>query len=291
MLARMDLPHGVITDTHPSGLARVRVERDACTAELFLHGATLTAWAPRGHDAVLYTSPSSVYRADKAIRGGVPICFPWFGPREGAAQHGFARTAPWRLEAAEVEASGDTVTLTLALDGDGAPSWPHRFAARYRVSLGPKLECALAVTNCGGAPFAYEDALHTYFAVRDARQLRVRGLEGLPYLDRSAGGEVARRSEEAPFALTAETDRLYLGTAAPIEIDDGARRITIAKDGSRTTVVWNPWAEKSAALADLGAGAWTSMLCVEPANARLDAIALAPGATHTTRMRVAVNAS
>ncbi len=287
MLTPMQLPDGVHLDTHASGLARLRVDTPACRAELFLHGATLTAWAPRGHRDVLFTSPRTAYRADKAIRGGVPICFPWFGPREGLPQHGFARTSPWRL--ADARRDGDTITLTLALDDDGARAdFPHAFAARYTVTLGEALECALAVTNTGGAPLAYTDALHAYFAVSDVRAVRVRGLEGAPYLDRRGGASLACVSEPEPFALTEETDRTYPSTAAPIDIVDVDRTVTITKAGAQSTVVWNPWRTKAAAMADLGEEAWTKMICVEPANALDEVVALAPGETHATRMRVVV---
>lgn len=284
----MALPPGVRVDLHPSGLERLVIDRDACRAELFLHGATLTGWAPRGEDEVLFTSPTSLYRADKPIRGGVPICFPWFGPRPGAAQHGFARTSKWALVSAEEAAEG-AVELMLGLDGDGThPDFGHPFRARYRVTLGTSLGCALEVTNTGSATFTYQDALHAYFAIDDVRAVRVRGLEALPYLDRSAGGSVPRVSEGAPFGLVGETDRAYLATEAPVEVLDGARTLVIEKSGARSTVVWNPGVDKAAALADLGAAAWTRMLCVEPANAQSDAVELAAGSSHTTHMRVTV---
>jgi glucose-6-phosphate 1-epimerase len=281
----MQLLNGVRLDLHPSGLERIEIDTPACRAELFLQGATLTRWAPAGAREVLFTSPSSAYAAGKAIRGGVPICWPWFGPREGAPQHGFARTAPWRLERADVD--GDAVVLELALDGDGStPAFPHAFALRYRVRVGAELACALTVRNTGEAAFTYEDALHAYFAVRDVRRVRVRGLEGRPYLDRAGGGSIARDAEPAAFGFAAETDRLYLDAPGAIELVDDDRTITVTKDGARSTVVWNPWVEKARAMADLGAEGWTGMVCVEPANARSDAVTLAAGAAHTTTMRV-----
>lgn len=289
MLPRMQLPTGVHLDPHPSGLARLRIETATCRAELFLHGATLTAWAPHGHRDVLFTSPRAGYRADKAIRGGVPICLPWFGPREGHPQHGFARTSAWRLVSATDRPDHHAVELELALDEDGArPDFPHAFAARYTVTLGAALECALAVTNTGGAPFTYTDALHAYFAVDDIHTVRVRGLEGAPYLDRRGGGSIPSTSEPEPFALTEETDRTYPRTAAPVDILDGDRTITVTKAGAQSTVVWNPWRDKAAAIADLGDEAWARMICVEPANALDEIVALAPGETHATRMRVVV---
>jgi glucose-6-phosphate 1-epimerase len=287
MFEAMSIPTGVTRALHPSGLERLTIATDACRAELFLQGATLTRWAPKGAREVLFTSPASAYAAGKAIRGGVPLCWPWFGPRDGAPQHGFARTALWRLERASLD--DDTVVLDLALDGDGhTPAFPHPFALRYRVELGAELACSLTVRSTGDAPFTYEDALHAYFAIRDVREVRVRGLEARPYLDRAGGGSTARTSEPTPFGLAAETDRLYLDAPGPIEVLDDDRSITVTKEGARTTVVWNPWLEKARAMADLGAEAWTGMLCVEPANARSDAVTLAPGAAHTTTMRVRV---
>lgn len=280
------LPDGARLVTHPSGLLALEVEHPTCRATLFMHGATLTSWIPEGHDDVLYLSPRSHFRRDKPIRGGVPLCFPWFGPREGRAQHGFARVSPWALR--QVEALDTGVRVVLGLEGPH-PDLPVPFSARYTVSLGATLQCTLAVTHDDPVALAYEDSLHAYFAVSDVRRARVLGLEGHRYLDKVTGQAVAR-GEPGPLTFGSETDRMYLGSSTPVLIDDvaGARKIEVTKSGAATTVVWSPGAERAHALVDLGDDAWTRMLCVEPANAQDDRVLLLPGHVHETSMLVSV---
>jgi len=273
------LPPGVRLET--AGLPHLIVEREACSAKLYLHGATLTSFVPRGQTDVLYVSKAAVYQPDKPIRGGIPICLPWFGGRP-AGQHGFARTAPWDLVSATEESDGG-VTLVLAFSADGTnPGFPHRFAARYTLRLSEKLECALEVENRGVAPFDFEAALHTYFAVNDVRQTKLRGLEGLSYRESTVGGSGGMKTAE-PLVAGPEIGRIYFGAPVAMEIDDGARRVSIARDGSRSTIVWNPGTARS--FPDLGGEEWAAFLCVETANIESDAITLAPGQKHTLRMK------
>ena len=273
------LPPGVRLET--AGLPHLIVEREACSAKLYLHGATLTSFVPRGQTDVLYVTKAAVYQPDKPIRGGIPICLPWFGGRP-AGQHGFARTAPWDLVSATEESDGG-VTLVLAFSADGTnPGFPHRFAARYTLRLSEKLECALEVENRGVAPFDFEAALHTYFAVNDVRQTKLRGLEGLSYRESTVGGSGGMKTAE-PLVAGPEIGRIYFGAPVAMEIDDGARRVSIARDGSRSTIVWNPGTARS--FPDLGGEEWAAFLCVETANIESDAITLAPGQKHTLRMK------
>ncbi len=255
--------------------------------DVYLHGAQVTGWVPSGGDPVLWLSPLSRYHANEAIRGGVPLCFPWFGGGPGddlTPSHGPARLREWRLEA--VTESSDHVEVVLALGrvGDGRVTGGplDALAAAYRVRLGrSRLDLALEVRNSSGVPVTFEEALHTYLAVSDVRAVAVEGLAGADYLDRRGGRDPVRQ-EESVLRLGAETDRIYVGTTATVVVDDpgAARRLAVRKTGSASTVVWNPWAEKAAAMADLGAG-WPHMLCVETANVRRDAVTLAPGARHT----------
>lgn len=241
------------------GLERVLIANDECEAELYLNGATLTSWKPRSQShPVLWTSKQANWIAGKAIRGGVPLCFPWFGPKAGAAQHGWARTSVWTLDQA------DDRRLILSLpERDG-------LAARYVVHAGKELAVEFAVTNLGAAPVKVEIALHAYFRVADCRAIQIGGLEG------------------APLVIGEEVDRLFNGTAEALELQDPGlkRRITIEKEGSRSTVVWNPWIDKAKALADFGDDEWKEMVCIEPGNIGEDALLLAPGQSHTTGMRV-----
>jgi glucose-6-phosphate 1-epimerase len=269
------------------GLAMVAVRSDHLgSLDVYLHGAHVTLWVPPGGDPVLWLSPLSRYHADAAIRGGVPLCFPWFGggPDDDLTPpHGPARLREWQLEAVTESSDHVEIVLSLGRVGDGgATGRPvDALAATYRVRLGRSLDLALEVRNGGEVPVTFEEALHTYLAVSDLRAVTVEGLAGADYLDRLGGPDPVRQ-EENVLRLSTETDRIYVGTPATVVVDDpgAARRLAVRKTGSASTVVWNPWAEKAAGMADLGAG-WPHMLCVETANVRRDAVTLAPGARHT----------
>lgn len=258
------------------GLIRAAISTPLAEAELYLHGAHVTGWIPRGHRPVLFLSPRSVFAPGKPIRGGVPICFPWFGPRaEGKTGpiHGYARIREWTVESTHLHDDG-RVEIVLILTQD-------EFHLRYRVTVGAALELELEVRNISPAPVIFEEALHTYFAVGDIHQASVSGLAGTTYIDK-AGGFQRRQLGDAPLSIAKETDQVHLATTAACVIDDPAwnRKISIQKSGSQTTVVWNPWIEKTATIADMVPHDWQGMLCVETANAMEAAVHLAPGASH-----------
>lgn len=272
----------------------VRVATALATGEVYLQGAHVTSWQPAGAEPVIWLSPAAQFRSGSAIRGGVPICFPWFGAgRTGLSPaHGFARTAPWRLAGATDDAG--TVTLTFMLTQDdvagapGADRWPFAFEARYAVSFGAELTLALTVRNTGSETFSFEEALHTYLAVADVRSATIEGLDGARYLDKTATGEQGPVVQTGAVTFAGATDRVYLRGAPLTLVDPGARTITIESDRTADTVVWNPWAGGAAAMADLGDDDWTTMVCVEAANALDDAITLAPGDAHTAQVTYAV---
>jgi D-hexose-6-phosphate mutarotase len=202
------LPPSVRTEPGEGGLPRVVVEGPAGTAEIYLHGAHVTRWRPTDQDDVLFLSAHSRFTAAAAIRGGVPICFPWFGPKADAPDapaHGFARVSEWTLEGAEDV--GDDVVVTLSLtdsEATRASAWPHPFRATLRVTVGARLALAFEVHNTGPDPVTFEAALHTYLAVADARTAVVRGLEGHRYLDKTGGPDPVPASGE-PVRLSGET--------------------------------------------------------------------------------------
>jgi len=281
-----ELPPSVRLEPGGGSLPRLVVSAPVADAEVYLHGGHVTRWRPAGHDDVLFLSRSSRFSPDRAIRGGVPLCFPWFGAHPtdpDAAAHGFARVLDWSLVRAEQD--GDDVVLVLEL-GDSpvtrASAWPHPFRATLSVTVGARLVLALRVENTGTAPVTYEEALHTYLAVGDVRRIAVTGLEASRYLDKVAGGQLVAATGDA-VRLTGETDRIYLDTAGATTVDDpaGRRRTTVTADHAATTVLWNPWADKAAGLADLGDEEWTGMVCVETSNVGPAAVTLEPGASHT----------
>ena len=279
------LPASVRLRTGRGGLPVVRVQSAAATAEVYLQGAHVTGWAPTGQPPVLWMSAFSEFAPGQPLRGGVPVCFPWFGPHATettAPAHGFARRAEWQLVTAEE--AGDDVVLTFRLTDNEQTrqsAWPHRFEALYTITIGARLGLALEVRNLDDVEVTFAEAFHSYLAVPDVRAVVIAGLEDVAFLDRLAE-PAARAAEGRPVTVTAETDRIYLGTTADARVTDGTgRALAIRTAGSRSRVLWNPWRAKAEAMPDFGADEWTGMVCVETANVLSDAITLAPGESHT----------
>ena len=295
MTSALRLPESVTHAEGEGGLPMLRVATAVATGEVYLAGAHVTAWTPAGSDPVLWMSGASTFVEGEAIRGGVPICFPWFGPgREpGLAPpaHGFARLARWRLREAADE--DGTVTLTFGLTHDdvaalpAARAWPHAFTATYTVTFGVELVLALRVENTGDEEFSFEEALHTYLAVADVRAAAVQGLDGARYLDKTLAADGPLVVQTGDLTFAGETDRVY-GSEGTVVVVDAHRSIGITKEGSADTVVWNPWADKAAAMADFGDDEWPGMVCVETANVLDTAIRLAVGEAHVMVVRYAV---
>jgi D-hexose-6-phosphate mutarotase len=278
-------PEGARLEKGPGGLDRLVLLAAEGEAHVLLHGGHVCHFQPRGEKPVLWMSGESRFEAGKPIRGGVPVCFPWFGPKVGspeAPMHGFARILPWVVAAVTREPDdGLRAVLELTAEAAARGGFAHELALSLSVSVGRSLRIALTARNANSAPATIEEALHSYFAVSDVRSVRIHGLEGAVYVDKTAA--MARKPGEAgPIAITAETDRVYPGTTGAVTIEDPGwqRRIVVSKSGSATTVVWNPWIAKAKALPDFGDDEWTGMVCVETANAGADAVTLAPGASH-----------
>ena len=270
------------------GLVRANVTTPSCTGELYLHGAHITQWQPAGEQPILFLSERSFFAPDKAIRGGIPIVFPWFGnrtpsadnPRTDGPAHGFARTAEWTLAFAAQAGNDLHLTLTLApSDTSRALGYDH-FALVYEITFGVELNIKLTVKNQGAQPLHFEEAFHTYFSVGDSQQVSVIGLSDTEYLDKTDNFRKKYQNEPL-LKLTGETDRPYLDTLVPVNIDDPVlrRRITIDKAESRSTVIWNPWSTLAATLPDMSPDCWLTMLCVETANVATNAITLDPTTT------------
>jgi len=282
----VQLPESVRLQPGPGATPVVRVDGQDGWAEVHLHGAHVTAWGPRGVPSALWLSPLSRFDAGTAIRGGVPLCFPWFGPLAGrpdAPRHGLGRTALWTLDGAEVV--GRDVVLRLHLSDDEstrASAWPDPFDAVCTVTVGRHLTVALEFTHRGAGPVHLEGALHTYVAVDDVAAVEIDGLAGVDFVDKSADG-AQTAGVDGPLRIVGEVDRIYLDTTGPVSVRDvaGGREVTVAKAGSSTTVVWNPGADGARAAADIGDGGWAGFVCVEASNVGPAAIPLTPGASHT----------
>ena len=289
MESTLEIPEIARLVTGPGGLPRYEIATPLAEAHIYLHGAHVTHFAPTGQLPLLFMSAQSAFQPGKPIRGGVPVIFPWFGPRQehpDSPAHGFARTRAWTAESISQKPDG-SVVLTLRLEPDEAMRalWgePNDWVLRHRITIAAALTMELEIENRGSAPFRCEEALHTYFRVSDASSVSVQGLEGAEYYDK-ADGMRRKRQDDAPISFTQETDRTYVNTAAACAIDDPGfeRRIVIEKYGSTSTVVWNPWIAKAAALPDFGNAEWPGMVCVETGNVADDTLEIAPGARHVT---------
>jgi glucose-6-phosphate 1-epimerase len=273
------------------GLARLRIKAPAAIGEIYVHGAHLTSWAPSGAEEVIFLSGRSQWQEGKAIRGGIPVCFPWFRNKiddPKAPSHGFARTRNWQLDS--VQLMGDAVVVSLSMGSDEGTRawWPFDFHLVHRLTLGAELIQELEVTNLGSTPFHFEEALHTYYRVGAADQVRIRGLDGVAYLDNTDDNRKKQQTGEVMF--TAQTDRAYLNTTHAVEIEDPVlgRRIRLTKENSRSTVVWNPWSTGAKTLADLGDDGWKTMACVEASNMRDYSVGLGPGEKHVMRTVIGI---
>jgi glucose-6-phosphate 1-epimerase len=267
------------------GLPCVQIKTSHAAATIYLHGAHITHFQPMPAEPVLFMSEKSLFQENQPIRGGVPICFPWFGPNPNdpdAPAHGFARLLPWTLKAITEQSDGSIVVLMTLRDSEKTRElWPHPFELSYRITVGTTLTMSLEMHNTGHHEYTFEEALHTYFATNDVRRVMIAGLENTTYLDKMAQGET-RTQNDRPITITGETDRVYNHTGEAI-IDDPsrARKILIQKSNSASTVVWNPWIDKAKAMADFDDDRWPAMLCVETANVKRSAVYLPPGARHT----------
>jgi glucose-6-phosphate 1-epimerase len=274
------------------GLPKIRVTTPAASAEIYLHGAQVTAWRPAGAEEVIFVSEKSHWEDGHAIRGGIPICFPWFRAKTDdpkAPSHGFVRTREWRLDSITAEENGNvSVVCSTESDESTRQWWPHEFHIEHRVAVGKTLGLELTARNTGATPFRFEEALHTYFRVGLAQHVRVRGLDQVKYLDNTDGNREKVQSGDVIFA--APTDNAYMDTHGALELIDPALKRTIRteKQNSATTVVWNPWQQGAASISDLGEDEWQRMTCVEASNILGMAISLTPGQEHTTRATLSV---
>jgi len=276
----------------PGGLAVAEVNNLHASAMIAMQGAHVMTWAPRKLHPVIWLSKAAKFAPGKSIRGGVPICWPWFGPHATEAKfpgHGFARTAMWEVVKTEVMRDGATrLTFRILQDDAARAQWPHATEALNIITVGRTLDIELVTRNTGSAAITIGDALHAYFEVGDIRRCTIHGLGNCPYLDKVDGGK--KNQQVGPLTIGGEVDRIYLDSTADVLIDDPAlkRRIRIAKRGSHSTVVWNPGLEKAAKMGDFGDQGYLNMVCVESTNADVDVVQVPAGGEHRLWARYSV---
>jgi glucose-6-phosphate 1-epimerase len=259
---------------------------------MYLHGAHVTSWKPAGAEEVFFVSRQSRWQHGEPIRGGVPVCFPWFGnnaDNPNAPAHGLVRTKPWQLESIVQSDGAITVGMFTESDDETRRWWPGDFRLALHATFGSTLTFELAVTNTGTTTRRFEEALHAYIRVGDIHDVRVRGLDATKFLDKPDAN--LEKVQHGDITIVSETDRVFLDTTGPVDVDDAAlrRRVRTVKDRSLTTVVWNPWVAKAQALSDLADDEWPEFVCVETCNVAAFAVELAAGQCHMMRSVVSVS--
>jgi D-hexose-6-phosphate mutarotase len=280
--------HGRVTFLDGRGdLPMIEITTPKSTAEIYFHGAHVTHFQKRDEPPLLFVSQCSNFADGQPIRGGIPIIFPWFGkPADKPGQHGFARIKDWELREFASPADGSvTVRFRLRDCGDAPGCVPC--SVDYTVTVSDTLKAELIVTNKSTRDFEFENCLHTYFTVGDINAVSVSGLKSVDYLDQPSG--FARRTEtQEAIRIASEVDRIYLDAPQTVEIrDESLRRvIRVEKEGSASTVVWNPWLAKSKVMQDFGDEEYTGMICVESGNVALNRLKLPAGRSARLKVRV-----
>jgi glucose-6-phosphate 1-epimerase len=260
------------------GLPRINVETEWCSAEIHLHGAHVTGFQKKSEAPLLFLSEASHFEAAKPIRGGIPVIFPWFGPKPGQPTHGYARLKDWSLKEI-IHLKDGAVGLRFQLPESSEAAGYAAASVDYLVTLKDTLSLELTITNQSAKEeLAFEDCLHTYFNVGEIAAVSISGLKGVDYLDKTENFAMKHESSDA-ITISSEVDRVYMDTTSPVEIRDTSlrRKIIVQKEGSASTVVWNPWIAKAKEMADFGDEEYQRMVCVESGNVGKNKISLAPG--------------
>lgn len=280
---RFGIPGAAKINEGNNGLPRIQITGSRAEGEMYLHGAQVTSWKPAGNDEVLFLSTKSRWQEGQAIRGGIPICFPWFRAKRDdpkAPAHGLVRTKSWQLESIVEEELGVVVSMSTESDDQTRRWWPTDFRLLHRVVFGPELILELTCTNTGKTDLRFEEALHTYNRVSDVANVQLQGLDSVQFLDNTDSNRAKVQNGNA--TITSATDNAFLSTQSDVDLIDPElrRHIRLKKAHSLTTVVWNPWRDGAARLGDLGDGEWTQFLCVEASNILAASVSLAPGQKH-----------
>lgn len=282
--------------TDENGLEFIEIDNSLATAKIALQGAHLKHWQPKSEKhPVLWLSSNARHQKGRSIRGGIPICWPWFGAHatdSSLCPHGFARVIPWQLIDADTLKNGATrLVLQMMETAESRRQLSYPYLLNMTITIGETLKIDLATTNKANHPFMIGEAFHTYFNISDIENIKIHGLEDTLYSDKVFNYE--RRVQNKDIEINGEFDRVYLHTAADCMIEDQGlnRIIRIAKSQSLSTVIWNPWADKVTQMTDMGKeNEWRSMVCVETANALDNVVVISPNKTHVMSVEYSLEA-
>lgn len=272
------------------GITVATVTNKAATAEISLYGGHVLSYKPAKKEEVLFLSKKSAFEVGKPIRGGIPVCFPWFGPNAADPTnppHGFARISQWSLVSIEEKPKATTVIIELVSSKETLTKWPYEFKLTLEITVGATLDITMITSNPGKDPIVVTTALHTYYSISDIRMVSVSGLDNVNYIDRV--GPATIRSQLGDVTISGETDRVYL-TSDDVTINDNVngRKIIISKTSNPDTVVWNCWEEKSKSIGDIGDEVYKKYLCVEAGSVLDNKLTIAPDTSVTQSMSIKV---
>ncbi len=274
-----------------NGIVIADLSSSFSTCKISLYGAHVLSFIPEGGADLLMVSEKSFFGKGQPIRGGIPVCFPWFGVHSSNSElpnHGFARLLNWEVIASN-KCNDGAISLKLGLSSNEKTFelWPFTFYTELEVIVGKQLELKWVIKNNGDSAFDISHALHSYFAVKDVADIRVEGLEGTSFIDSTKGGEL-KNGEGFPVIINMEVNRIYLDTNSECKVVDKKQNTTIRikKTGSNSTIVWNPWAENCKKISDFGDDEYKQFVCVESGNVKKNSLMLKPGQLHLTTLMI-----
>lgn len=237
----------------------VRVIHEKATAGIALHGGHVISFKPEGQEDLIWMSEQAIFDGKAALRGGIPVCWPWFG-RIAAPAHGFARNSEWTLLEHRENEHGVIIELGLITSESTFSVWPHQFQAHLLVEISDELKVTLDVINTDEQPWTFSGALHTYLNVADIETAKTTGM-GAEYIDSLLDNKVCQGGDE--LVLTDTIDRVYTKPESVINVADGTRTISVENQGHNSAVLWNPWAAGAESMGDMQDDGYKTFLCVE----------------------------
>lgn len=288
------IPGHVRFESGQGGLAKALIDNEHAQGEIYLHGAHVTSFQPHGRTALLWMSGCTSFADSLPIRGGIPICWPWFSqhPTDSTLpQHGFARTTAWQVEATRREPTGaTTIQLGMANSDETYRLWPHAFRLSLTATFGEQLTVTLRCCNVGDQEFTMAAALHSYLLVSHISNVRIEGLAGRAFIDQL--DDHRQHIQSGSLVIQREIDRIYVGTEDDVLVHDSEAEhvIHVTKEGSDSTVIWNPWIAKSRRMTDFPDNGYETMVCVETTNAADDERCILPGAEHVVSQTIGCRA-
>ncbi len=287
---KLGIPNAATFSIGQGSMTKLTLNTPHATAEVYLHGCTLTNYTPTHQQPIIFLSPTSHFKQEKAIRGGIPICFPWFAQNSddpALPMHGIARTAQFTPTAITLENQCITATFEFRSTPETHKIWPHQFHLKYQITLSDSLNIQMHVTNTDKQSFDFEQALHTYYNIANINAIEISGLEKQNHIDKTDHFKI-KQFPSTSLKIEKFTDAVCLDTDKTCKIHDTGnnRSIAIKKKNSASTIIWNPWNKKTLEIADLENTCWEHFICLETANVDKNRISLSPNQSHTLSLDI-----